>query len=118
MYVQTDRSIESVNDSNKLFTNSVSATPLNTATPNATVVIMQNKPLPLTLLSLSATFSMEDISDVQQRAAGREWMRSGTRLMPAHKREENMKKEPKKDIKIKIENNDKPKTLKPKLTGK
>jgi hypothetical protein len=65
MYVQTDRSIESVNDSNKLFTNSVSATPLNTATPNATVVIMQNKPLPLTLLSLSATFSMEDISDVQ-----------------------------------------------------
>jgi hypothetical protein len=38
--------------------------------------------------------------------------------MPAHKREVNMKKEPKKDIKIKIENNDKPKTLKPKLTGK
>jgi hypothetical protein len=27
--------------------------------------VMQNKPLPLTILSLSAVFSMEDISDTQ-----------------------------------------------------
>ena len=65
LYVQTDRSIESVNDSNKLFTRNVSATPLNSATTNATIIVMQNNPLPLTILSLSATFSMEDISDTQ-----------------------------------------------------
>ena len=65
LFVETDRSIDSVNNSNKLFTRNVSATPLNSATENATIIIMQNKPLPLTLLSLSAMFSMEDISDVQ-----------------------------------------------------
>lgn len=65
LYVETDRSIESVNDSNKLFTKNVSATPLNSATTNATIIVMQNNPLPLTILSLSATFSMEDISDTQ-----------------------------------------------------
>ena len=65
LYVETDRSIESVNDSNKLFTRNVSATPLNSATTNATIIVMQNNPLPLTILSLSATFSMEDISDTQ-----------------------------------------------------
>lgn len=65
LYVETDRSIDSVNDSNKLFTRNVSATPLNSATTNATITIMQNNPLPLTILSLSATFSMEDISDTQ-----------------------------------------------------
>ena len=65
LFVGTDRSVESVNNSNKLFTRNVSATPFNTATENATIVVMQDKPLPLTILSLSAMFSMEDISDVQ-----------------------------------------------------
>lgn len=65
LYVETDRSLDSVNDSNSLFTCSVSATPLNSATENATVIVMQNKPLPITILSLSATFSLEDISDTQ-----------------------------------------------------
>ena len=65
LFVETDRSIDSVNDSNKLFTRNVSATPLNSATENATITVMQDKPLPLTILSLSAMFSMEDISDVQ-----------------------------------------------------
>lgn len=65
LYVQTDRSIDSVNDSNKLFSRNVSATPFNSPTANATIIVMQNKPLPLTILSLSAMFSMEDISDVQ-----------------------------------------------------
>ena len=65
LFVGTDRSIESINESNKLFTRNVSATPFNSATENATIVVMQDKPLPLTILSLSAMFSMEDISDVQ-----------------------------------------------------
>ena len=65
LFVGTDRSVESVNNSNKLFTRNVAATPFNTATENATIVVMQDKPLPLTILSLSAMFSMEDISDVQ-----------------------------------------------------
>ncbi|CAJ0610597.1 unnamed protein product [Cylicocyclus nassatus] len=65
LYVPTDRSLESVNDSNALFSSIVSATPFNSPTPDATVIVMQNKPLPLTILSLSATFSIEDISDTQ-----------------------------------------------------
>ena len=65
MYVETDRSIESVNDSNKLFSINTSATPINSPTANATIIVMQNNPLPLTILSLSAMFSLEDISDVQ-----------------------------------------------------
>lgn len=65
IYVQTDRSIDSVNDSNSLYTRNVSATPLNSASTDATIIVMQNMPLPLTILSLSATFSMEDISDMQ-----------------------------------------------------
>ena len=65
LYVETYRSIESVNDSNKLFSTNVSATPINSPTSNATIIVMQNKPLPLTILSLSAMFSIEDISDVQ-----------------------------------------------------
>lgn len=65
LYAQTDRSIKSVNDSNQLFSRNVSATPFNSPTENATVIVMQNKPLPLTILSLSATFSMENISDTQ-----------------------------------------------------
>ena len=64
-YVETDRSIESVNDSNKLFSINTSATPINSPTANATIIVMQNNPLPLTILSLSAMFSLEDISDVQ-----------------------------------------------------
>lgn len=64
-YVETDRSIESVNDSNKLFSINTSATPINSPTTNATIIVMQNNPLPLTILSLSAMFSLEDISDVQ-----------------------------------------------------
>ena len=64
-YVETDRSIESVNDSNKLFSINTSATPINSPTTNATIIVMQNNPLPLTILSLSAMFSIEDISDVQ-----------------------------------------------------
>jgi hypothetical protein len=64
-YVETYRSIDSVNDSNALFSGNVSATPFNSATENATIIVMQNKPLPLTILSLSAVFSMEDISDTQ-----------------------------------------------------
>ena len=65
LYVETYRSIESVNDSNRLFSTNVSATPINSPTSNATIIVMQNKPLPLTILSLSAMFSIEDISDVQ-----------------------------------------------------
>ena len=65
MYVETDRSIESVNDSNKLFSTNVSATPFNDYKPDATIIVMQDKPLPLTILSASATFSLEDISDTQ-----------------------------------------------------
>lgn len=65
MYVETDRSLESVNNSNTLFSCNVSATPLNSATANATIIVMQKRPLPLTILSLSATFSLEDISDTQ-----------------------------------------------------
>lgn len=65
LFVETDRSIDSVNFSNNLFSRNVSATPLNSATANATIIVMQNKPLPLTILSISAVFSMEDISDVQ-----------------------------------------------------
>lgn len=65
LYVETDRSIESVNDSNKLFSINTSATPINSPTTNATIIVMQNNPLPLTILSMSAMFSLEDISDVQ-----------------------------------------------------
>lgn len=65
LYVETDRSLDSVNDSNYLFSCNTKATPLNSATENATIIVMQNKPLPLTILSLSATFSLEDISDTQ-----------------------------------------------------
>ena len=65
LYVETDRSLESVNNSNTLFSCNVSATPLNSATANATIIVMQKRPLPLTILSLSATFSLEDISDTQ-----------------------------------------------------
>ena len=65
LYVETDRSLESVNNSNLLFSCNVSATPLNSATANATIIVMQRRPLPLTILSLSATFSLEDISDTQ-----------------------------------------------------
>lgn len=64
-YVPTDRSIDSVNDSNLIFSENVSATPFNSPTTNATIIVMQKNPLPLTILSLSATFSIEDISDVQ-----------------------------------------------------
>ena len=65
LYVETYRSIESVNDSNRLFSTNVSATHINSPTSNATIIVMHNKPLPLTILSLSAMFSIEDISDVQ-----------------------------------------------------
>lgn len=65
LYVETDRSLDSVNDSNYLFSCNTKATPLNSATENATIIVMQNKPLPLTILSLSATFSLENISDTQ-----------------------------------------------------
>lgn len=65
IYAQTDRSIESVNNSNKLFSTDVSATPFNSPTANATIIVAQHQPLPLTILSLSATFSLEDISDTQ-----------------------------------------------------
>ena len=65
MYIETDRSIDSVNNSNQLFSGNVSATPLNSPTTNATIIVMQDMPLPLTILSLSAIFSMEDISDTQ-----------------------------------------------------
>lgn len=65
IYIETDRSIDSVNDSNQLFSRNVSATPLNSPTTNATIIVMQDMPLPLTILSLSAIFSIEDISDVQ-----------------------------------------------------
>ena len=65
IYIETDRSIDSINDSNQLFSKNVSATPLNSPTTNATIIVMQDMPLPLTILSLSAIFSIEDISDVQ-----------------------------------------------------
>ena len=65
LYVPTDRSIDSVNDSNLIFSKNVSATPFNSPTTNATIIVMQKNPLPLTILSLSAMFSIEDISDVQ-----------------------------------------------------
>ena len=65
LYVTTDRSIDSVNDSSRIFSKNVSATPLNSPTANATIIVMQKYPLPLTILSLSAMFSIEDISDVQ-----------------------------------------------------
>jgi hypothetical protein len=65
IYAQTDRSIESINNSNKLFSKDVSATPFNSPTANATVIVAQHNPLPLTILSLSAMFSLEDISDTQ-----------------------------------------------------
>lgn len=60
-YTETDRSLNSVNDSNKLFTTSVFATPFNSPQANATIIIRQVKPLPLTILSLSAVFNIEDV---------------------------------------------------------
>lgn len=65
MYVDTYRSIESVNNSNKLFSKNISATPMNTPDADATIIVAQDKPLPLTILSLSAMFSLENISDTQ-----------------------------------------------------
>lgn len=64
-YMQMNRSLDSVNDANELFSVDVDTTPFNVPSPDSTIIIAQHKPLPLTILSASATFTVEDISDTQ-----------------------------------------------------
>jgi len=58
--IQNPRSKESIDDSNLLITGDVPAYPFADYTENASVKIKQNKPLPLTITSISAVVTLDD----------------------------------------------------------
>ncbi|MBQ8476102.1 hypothetical protein IJ531_03470 [bacterium] len=57
---QNVRNIESINNSSKLFSKDVNSTLVASAVTDATVKISQPYPLPLTILSISATIDVQD----------------------------------------------------------
>lgn len=64
---QNPRSKDSIDDANLLISGDITAYPFSNYTEEATIRIMQNKPLPLTITSLSAvvTLEEEDTNNVQ-----------------------------------------------------
>lgn len=60
-YSQNARSIESVNFPSKLFSKSVEFCPLSSPSKEENITISQNMPLPINVLAISATISLQEV---------------------------------------------------------